>query len=438
MIKLLLLRALLPVILVCMPAIHLAAENDEPVLIDRIIAVVGEDVIMLSELRVEAGKLEQRLRQQGVSPMPSNAAIQKQAFDTLVMNKLQLAEATRLGIEADEETLSRAISAIAANNQMSVPELRAALEAEGVDFDAFRLSMRDEIVIRRLRSREVTSRIQVTKSEIDGYLERSGGADGRQAVYLLYILIATPDGASPETREEARVKATQVVEQLQGGADFRPLAQQVSDSSNALQGGDLGWIEIDRVPPLLQTYVSTMDKGETRGPIAAGRGFHIIQLADVRYGTSTIVRQSHARHILIRTNEVTSDQDAQRRLMQLRERIVNGDDFDTLARSNSDDKASAIKGGDLGWTNPGDLVPAFEEQMDQLQIDGVSEPFKTEFGWHIVQLLGRRDYDATDESRRDLALEAVRDEKADEALEAYLRKLRDEAYIELRLDDMGS
>ena len=431
-------RALLPIILACLSAISLAAENDEPVLIDRIIAVVGEDVVMLSELRVEAGKLEQRLRQQGVSPMPSSAAIQKQAFDTLVMNKLQLAEAARLGIEADEETLSRAISAIAANNQMSVPELRAALEAEGLDFEAFRLSMRDEIVIRRLRSREVTSRIQVTKSEIDSYLERSGGADGRQAVYLMYILIATPDGASPETREEARIKATQVVEQLQGGADFRRLAQQVSDSSNALQGGDLGWIEIDRVPPLLQTYVATMNKGETRGPIAAGLGFHIIQLADVRYGTSTIVRQSHARHILIRTNEVTSDQDAQRRLMQLRERIVNGDDFDTLARSNSDDKASAIKGGDLGWTNPGDLVPAFEEQMEQLQIDEVSEPFKTEFGWHIVQLLDRRDYDATDEARRDLALEAVRDEKADEALEAYLRKLRDEAYIELRLDDMGS
>ena len=283
MIRLSLLRALLPIILACVPAISLAAENGEPMLIDRIIAVVGEDVVMLSELRVEAGKLEQRLRQQGVSPMPSSAAIQKQAFDTLVMNKLQLAEAARLGIEADEETLSRAISAIAANNQMSVPELRAALEAEGLDFEAFRLSMRDEIVIRRLRSREVTSRIQVTKSEIDSYLERSGGADGRQAVYLMYILIATPDGASPETREEARIKATQVVEQLQGGADFRRLAQQVSDSSNALQGGDLGWIEIDRVPPLLQTYVATMNKGETRGPIAAGLGFHIIQLADVRY-----------------------------------------------------------------------------------------------------------------------------------------------------------
>ncbi len=431
-------RVLLPVILACIPAFVIAAEDREPVLIDRIIAVVGEDVVMLSELRVESRKIAQRLDQQGVSPMPSATAIQQQAFEKLVMNKLQLAEAARIGIEADEETLSRAIASIAENNQLSVPELRAALEAEGIDFDAFRLSMRDEIVIRRLRSREVTNRIQVTKSEIDSYLERSGGADGRQAVYLLYILIATPDGASPEQREEARVRATQVVDKLRGGADFRQLAQQVSDSSNALEGGDLGWIQIDRVPPALQTYVATMNKGETRGPIAAGLGFHIIQLADVRYGNSNIVRQTHARHILIRTNEVTSDQDARRRLLQLRERIVNGDDFDTLARANSDDKASAIKGGDLGWTNPGDMVPDFEAAMDMLQAGEVSEPFRTEFGWHIVQVIERREYDATDETRRDRALQAVREEKAEEALEAYLRKLRDEAYIELRLDDMDS
>jgi peptidyl-prolyl cis-trans isomerase SurA len=178
-----------------------------------------------------------------------------------------------------------------------------------------------------------------------------------------------------------------------------------------------------------------MSKGETEGPIAAGRGFHVIQLEDVRSGASTIVRQTHARHILIRTNEVTSDEDARQRLAKLRERIINGDDFDTLARSTSDDKASAIKGGDLGWSTPGNLVPEFEAQMDNLPIDGVSQPFKTQFGWHIVQVLGRRDYDATDETRRDLARKAVRDEKSEEALENYLRRLRDEAYIELRLDD---
>jgi peptidyl-prolyl cis-trans isomerase SurA len=429
------LRLILSAVLACVLASAPAAAAEPMLLIDRIIAVVGEDVVMLSELRIEATKLHMRLKQKGVSPMPSNAAIQKQAFDTLVLNKLQLAEAARLGIEADETTVSRAVTAIAENNDMTVPELRDALAAEGMDFDTFRRTMSEEIVIRRLRSREVTNRIQVTKSEIDSYLERSGGADGRTAVHLLYIMIATPDGASPAQREAARVQASQVAETLKAGEDFRAMAQQVSQGQNALQGGDLGWIDVNSVPPLLQPYVAKMSTGDIEGPIAAGRGFHIIKLEEVRSKSTMIVRQTHARHILIRTNEVTSDEDARQRLEQLRERIINGDDFDTLARSNSDDKASAIKGGDLGWSTPGNLVPAFEEQMDLLAVGETSPPFKTQFGWHIVQVLGRRDYDATDETRRDQARKAVRDEKADEALDAYLRRLRDEAYIELRLDD---
>ena len=429
------LRLMLSVILAGLLATTPATAAGPTVLIDRIIAVIGEDVIMLSELRIEASKIHMRLKQKGVSPMPNNAAIQKQAFESLVVTKLQLAEATRLGIEADEETVSRAINAIAKNNQMTVPELREALQAEGMNFDEFRRTMSEEIVVRHLRNREVTNRIQVTKSEIDSYLERSGGSDGRTAVHLLYIMIAPPDGASPAQREEGRIQASKVVDRLHAGEDFRTVAQQVSQGQNALQGGDLGWISINSVPPLLQPYVAKMSAGEIQGPISAGRGFHIIKLEEVRSTSTTIVRQTHARHILLRTNEVTSDEDARQRLAQLRERIIHGDDFEALARSNSDDKASAIKGGDLGWSTPGNLVPAFEEQMDLLAIGETSQPFKTQFGWHIVQVLGRRDYDATDETRRDQARKAVRDEKSEEALDAYLRRLRDEAYIELRLDD---
>ena len=425
------------VLLALLIAGSMSAIANQPLLIDRIIAVVGEDVVMLSELRLEATKLQKRLEQRDVSPMPTTAAIQKRAFDTLVMNKLQLAEASRLGIEADEETVSRALAAIAQSNQLSVAELRSALEAEGMGFETFRQSMRDEIVVRRLRNREVTNRIQVTKSEIDSYLERSGGTDGRVAVRLFYIQIATPDGASPEQRENARLQATDIVSRLNEGEDFSTLAQELSSDQSGLQGGDLGWIEVNSIPPLFKPHVAKMQKGEVRGPIAAGRGFHILQLEDVRTGATKIVRQTHARHILVRTNEVTSDDDARLRLDQLRDRILNGDDFETLARSNSDDQASAIKGGDLGWSSPGNLVPLFEEQMDLLAIDEVSRPFKTQFGWHIVQVLGRRDYDATDETLRDQARKAVRDEKAKEALENYLRRLRDEAYIELRLEDTG-
>ena len=417
------------------PEANTDASRPSELLIDRIIAVVGDDIVLLSELRIEAEKLAARLRQKGVSPMPSTAAIQKQAFDTLVLNKLQLAEAARLGIEADEETISRAISAVASNNKMSVPELRDALASEGMAFDTFRSTLRDEIIIRRLRNREVTNRIEVTKSEIDSYLERSGG-DGRSAVNLRYILIAAPESRAAE-REEARVEATGIVERLRKGEPFAPLAQQYSDDQTGLQGGDLGWLDVNSIPPLFQAYVARMKKGDTEGPIASSGGFHIVQLVDVRYDNSKIVQQTHARHILVRTNEVTSDADARQRLEQLRQRIVDGDDFDTLARSNSDDKASAIKGGDLGWSTPGNLVPEFEEQMDLLAIDEISRPFKTQFGWHIVQVLGRRSYDATDETRRDQARKAVRDEKADEALRTYLRQLRDEAYIELRLDELG-
>ena len=193
----------------------------EELLIDRIIAVVGEDAVMLSELRIEATKTATRLRQQGVSPMPSTAVIQKQAFDKLVMNKLQLAEAARLGIEADEETIARAVESIAANNNLTVPELRNALEAEGIDFAAFRDSMRDEIIIRRLRNREVTQRIEVTKSEVDSYLERSGGVEGRTAVHLLYIMLEVPEGATPAQREQVRLLAEQVMERPNHGEDFR-------------------------------------------------------------------------------------------------------------------------------------------------------------------------------------------------------------------------
>jgi peptidyl-prolyl cis-trans isomerase SurA len=426
---------ILAALLACALATVAVAETEPPVLIDRIIAVVGDDVVMLSELRNESIKLHRQLEQKGVSPMPSTAAIQQKAFESLVLIKLQLAEAARLGIEANEETVNQALNAIAANNQMSLQELSEALEAEGMDFQTFRDTMRNEIIVRQLRNREVTNRIQVTKSEVDSYLERAGGADGRTAVHLLYIMIATPDGASPAQREEARVLATQLVDRLRAGENFRSLAQQFSNDQSALQGGDLGWLDVNSIPPLLQSYVAKMSTGDTEGPIAAGRGFHIIQLEEVRSDSSNIVRQTHARHILIRTNEVTSDEHARARLTQLRERVIGGDDFDALARANSDDTASAIKGGDLGWSTPGNLVPEFEEQMDALPIDGVSQPFETQFGWHIVQVLGRRDYDATDETRRDQARKAVRDEKSAEAMENYLRKLRDEAYIELRLDD---
>jgi peptidyl-prolyl cis-trans isomerase SurA len=413
---------------------HSVQAVDKPLLIDRIIAVVGQDVVMLSDLRKESIRLATRLREQGESGATPDS-VKQGAFDALILKKLQLAEAERLGIQADEQTVNTAVAAVADNNGLTVPQLRDALAAEGMDYDAFRASLREELLLRRLQNREVMQKIEVTTSEVDSYLERSGGVEGRTAVKLLYILIA-PSTADAKDREAARLEAEQVIERIRSGTDFRTLARQHSSGQGAEQGGDLGWIRVNDMPELFQPYVATMQVGELKGPIAAGAGFHILQLEDVRTAGANIVRQTQARHILVRTNEVTSDIDARSRLERLRERIVNGDDFDTLARSHSDDKASAINGGDLGWTSPGNMVPAFEEQMEQLEVGEVSQPFKTEFGWHIVQVLGRRDYDATDEIRRDQARQAVRDEKAEEALEMYLRQLRDEAYIELRIEDI--
>lgn len=404
-------------------------------LLDRIVAVVGDDVVMLSELRANASVLYTKLVQAQVNPMPSEEIIIKQALEQLVLKKLQLAEAERLGIAADEQTMTRAMSSVAEKNGLTLGELRAAVITDGMDFDEFRESIREQLLLGRLRNREVVERIQVTKSEVDQYLAQNPPG-GREAVRLSHILIATPDGASPAQIDLARGKADGLRKRLDGGEDFHTLAQRESDGRQALEGGDLGWLEMGAVPELFATAAREAQPGDVVGPLQNASGFHLIRVVEVRgEGRRDIVRQTHARHILIRTNEVTADEDAKHQLEQLRVRILGGDDFEALARSRSNDTASAIKGGDLGWVGTGSMVPAFEEQMDQLAPDQISQPFKTQFGWHIVQVLARRDHDATQESRRNKAVQALRDRKAEEAMQQYLRRLRDEAYVEIRLDD---
>ncbi len=406
-------------------------------LLDRIVAVVGEDVIMLSELRREAGTIFGELRAAKVSPMPSEKLIIQKALDKLVLQKVQLAEAERLGIEADPQTLAKALERIAQNNGLSSMELRNALTAEGMDYNKFRDGIKQEIILRRLQSREVTKNIQITKSEIDRYLSRANDiTGGRQAVHLRHILISTPSGATPAEINDARQRAEAIVIQLGNGADFAGLAQTNSDGRQALKGGDLGWMAIADVPAMFSQPSLEMKKGDVHGPVQANNGFHIILLEDYQGGSRNIIKQTRAQHILIRTNEITSDEDARQRLRQLRKRIVNGDDFSTLARSHSDDTASAIKGGDLGWISPGNMVPEFENKMNELPREDISEPFKSRFGWHLVKVIDRREHDATRKTLRDKARQAVTEQKIAEATRQYRRRLVDEAYIELRLDDI--
>ena len=414
------------------PGSGMAAETQ---LLDRIVAVVNDDVVLQSELDQEVRSIEQKLAQVGAPDMPGNE-IRKQALERLILEKLQLAEARKIGATVDDETLLLAMNNIAKQNGLSLEELAAALQEQGMSMEEYREELRKEITLQRLRNREVVSRIQVTKAEVDNYLAHAEeNPGGRDAYHLRHILIATPDGASSEEIAAARKQAEDILQRLKNGEDFAALATRYSAGQQALEGGDLGWLEAGQVPTLFAKDLATMEKGEVRGPYQAASGFHIIKLEDYKGGDKNIIRQTHARHILIRTDEMTSDQDAKNRLEQLYQRIKGGEDFAALARAHSDDKASAIKGGDLGWVSPGDLVPKFEEVMDALPIGGLSEPFRTQFGWHIVQVLERRDHDATEEVKRDKAKLALRKRKADEALQLYLRKLRDQAYVEIHLDD---
>ncbi|HHH13704.1 MAG TPA: molecular chaperone SurA [Thiolapillus brandeum] len=430
-------RRLSPLLL--LPLLWLLAFStpaQERELLDRIVAVVNDDVVLQSEFDRELAEIRRKLEQLGATGIPDEE-VRKQALERLILRKLQLQEAERLGITADDQTLQQALLAIARRNGLTPAEMEEAMKAEGISPEAFRAQLREEITLQRLRSREVINRIQVTKAEVDNYLANQAQQGDNSVSYRIrHILIATPEGASSEEIAQARRKAEEIVARLKKGEDFATLASRYSQGQQALKGGDLGWLPAGQVPTLFAQEVLSMNKGDIRGPLQASSGFHIIKLEDIQGSKTKIVRQTHARHILVRTDEITSDREARIRLEQLYQRIQGGEDFAALARAHSDDKASALKGGDLGWVTPGDLVPKFEEVMNSLEIGQLSQPFRTQFGWHIVQVLDRREKDVTTESKRDEARLAIRKRKSEEALQLYLRKLRDQAFVETRLEGL--
>jgi peptidyl-prolyl cis-trans isomerase SurA len=404
--------------------------------LDQIVAVVNDDVIAKSELDSSVSEMQAQLEQKGITPPPL-AILRQQVLDRMISKRLQLQTAQRLGLSVDDDTVTKAIANIAKTNNITLLQLREVLERDGISFPLFREQLREDILINRLKQKEVINRIVITEQDVNNFLAREIGSQRqRSAVHLLHILISTPEGASPEDIQAAKNKAQKVYEDLSKGADFAQVAMRVSDGRQALEGGDLGWIETSRIPSLFTKLVDTMEPGDVSEPIRNASGFHIVKLLEVKGGHKTIVKQTHARHILINTNEIVSDSEAKQRLQTLRERIVNGESFEALARSHSDDKASAIKGGDLGWTSPGDLVPEFEEQMNALAIGEISQPFKTQFGWHIVQPLERREHDSTEEVLRNTARLAIQKQKSEEAIDLWLRRLRDEAYVEVHLDEL--
>ena len=401
--------------------------------LDAIVAVVNDDVVVQSEVDHEIGLVVPQLQQQGTA-VPPPEQLRKQVLERLIMKRLQQQRARQLGIEVDEATLVEAMSNIAARNGLPLEELKATLEAGGIRFADFREDTRMQILTSRLQNQEVVRNIQVTDQEVDRLLAREAQSlVPREQVRLSHILIALPDDPTPDQVAQAEKKANAVLAKLRGGADFAAVAAASSDGRTALQGGDLGWFEMAAVPSLVTELATTMAKGAVSEPLRSPTGFNIIKLTDIKGGAPDTVTQTHARHILVRTNELVSDADARTRLAQLRQRIQGGDDFATLARAHSEDTGTALKGGDLGWVSPGDTVPEFEEAMNALSAGEISEPFKSPFGWHIVQVQERRTQDTADELLRLKAREAIQRRKAEEATEAWLRQLRDEAYVEVRL-----
>ncbi|MCU0766672.1 MAG: peptidylprolyl isomerase [Gammaproteobacteria bacterium] len=407
--------------------------------LDSIVAVVEDDVILRSELDREMVKTARQLQAQGVS-VPPRSALERQVLERLILSRLQQQAAQQAGIVINDEALDEAVAGIAKRNNLSVAQLREALNRGGLSYDQYREEVRRQMTVARLRGKEVMERIRVSDQEVDAYLARNpGGVERRTAVHLLHILAATPEGATPEQIAEARAKADRIVAKLRGGADFRQVARAESDARQALEGGDLGWLPVAQVPSVFADRVATMKRGEISEPLRNANGFHVVKLEDVKTaaGAAPVEKQAatqtRARHILIRVGESASDAEAQNRVEALRQRIEGGEDFAILARANSDDRGSAVRGGDLGWVKPGSMVPQFEEEMGRLQPGQISKPFRTTFGWHIVQVTERRQVDGASEQARQQAMQSIRERKAEEGMELFLRRLRDESYVEIRL-----
>lgn len=399
--------------------------------VDRIVVVVNDEVITRLDLDEQLRLTADTLKRQG-TPVPSADVLEKQVLERMIATKTQLQFARETGLRIDDAMIDKTVARIAENNKLTVEGLREALRKDGLDFAKFRDDLREEMTIARLREREVDSKIVITEAEIEATLQTFQDTQGKSDEYnLAHILVRVPEQATPEQIKERQARAEEALERIRKGADFGQIAATYSDAPEALQAGNLGWRDANRLPTLFVDALKGLRVGQTTDLLRSANGFHILKLIDQRGAAPVIVRQTHARHILIRTNELISESEARNRLLGLRERVENGADFAELARLQSQD-ASASRGGDLGWLSPGDTVPAFERAMNQLAVKQLSEPVRTEFGWHLIQVLGRRDEDMSKERQRLTVRQALRERKSDEAYQEWLRQLRDKAYVEYR------
>jgi len=402
-------------------------------LLDRIAAIVNEGLVLKTDLDGQMDAVTKRLLEQKIE-MPPQSVLRQQVLDRLILQEIQMQRAKRVGLTISDEQLNSALQDIAQRNKIPFDQLPTALAAQGVDYKLYRESMRKELTLSTLRQRDVIAHINVTPRELDQYLARQQTAAANDEFSVSHILLSLPEAATPKQLEEIARKAQDLAARASKGQDFGELAIANSNSQTALDGGQLGWRKGNQLPQFILELVVKMKPGDVSEPVRTPSGFHIVKLNDRRGGdTKVVINQIHLRHILMKPNELDDDETVRQKLNKLRDRILKGEDFAGIASTASEDPGSAPDGGDLGWAGPGTFVPEFDQGIAELKDKEISEPFKTRYGWHIVQLLGTRTYDSTDDVRRQKAFAAIRESKADEETELWLRRLRDEAFVETKM-----
>ncbi|HAF44377.1 MAG: molecular chaperone SurA [Sideroxydans sp. GWF2_59_14] len=428
------LRIFFVVSLAACTAIASAAEpQKQPVPIDRVEVIVNDDVITRRELDERVASVTRMLLKQKTS-LPDRNILERQVQERMIIEKLQAQFAKDSGMRVDDAQLDKTILRIAQQNKFpSVAAFRAKLEQEGTIFKDFREEIRTEMISVRLREREVDGKLVISENDVDNYLSNQERQEGKgEELQLAHIMIVVPEQASADKIQTYRTRAEQALAKLRGGESFAQVAAGFSDAQDALKGGEIGWRPADRLPPLFAESLQKMKPGEVSPILRSPNGFHIVKLLDRRSkDTPVVIMQTHARHILIKTSELVSENEAKERLQEIKQRIDKGADFAEQARLHSED-GSASQGGDLGWLSPGETVPEFEGGMDSLKVGQVSGLVQSGFGWHLIQVLERRNTDVSVEQKRQRARNAIRTFKSDEAFQDWLRQLRDRAFVEYR------
>jgi peptidyl-prolyl cis-trans isomerase SurA len=402
-------------------------------LLDSIAAVVDNDVVMTSELEERTEAIYRRIRESG-NDAPSREALKEQVLERLILERIQLNMADRAGVRIGDDELNQALANIAERQGMTLDQFIAQVGQEGLSLHQIKEQIRNEMLISRVQQAQVNRRIRVSEQEVDNFLESEEGRTiTSPEVHLGHILLPLSSGASKERVAEVRARADDLIAQLQAGANFDNLAITHSAGQQALQGGDLGWRKTNQLPDVFIEPVRALEPDAISAPIRSDAGFHILKLHERRGSGEQIIQQSKVRHILLKPNEIRDDEETRRQLADIAERIRQGADFGELAKEYSEDIGSALNGGDVGWSLPGKFVPRFEEVIDNTDKGEVSDPFRTQFGWHIIEVTDQRRQDFSEDIKRNQARNILRERKFEEELQIWLQEIRDEAYVETKI-----